>query len=289
VSKLAVALALVLATSADAAAPCLCGRIVFSAGSLEPGRANVYVYEFGKNKVTRLTHDRGIHFDPALSPDGRRVAFRSRIGSEDYEVRVVNVDGSGLRNLTRNAAMDYAPAWSPDGKRIAFASERGFRLPHIWVMNADGSSPRVLTRAFTGEYPAWSPDGKRIVFASNITVTDTGFELVVVDAVGRNPRRLTRNDVYDMGPDWSPNGRWIAFYSGRDTATGGHDVYVMRPDGTGVRRLTRGAGELPSWSPDGRYLVYAAPSGLVVIRADGTEVARLRTGTSGPNFADWAP
>jgi Tol biopolymer transport system component len=61
----------------------------------------------------------------------------------------------------------------------------------------------------------------------------------------------------------------------------------MRTDGRGVRRLTRGAGELPSWSPDGRYLVYAAPSGLVVIRPDGSQLKRLRTGTNGPNFADW--
>jgi Tol biopolymer transport system component len=287
VGKLVVALALVLVTGADAAAPRLTGRIVFSAGPLEPGRSNVYLYDFGTSNVTRLTHDRGIHFDPALSPDGRRVAFRSRIGGEDYEVRVVNVDGSGLRNLTRNAAMDYAPAWSPDGKRIAFASERGFRLPHVWVMNADGSNPHVLTRAFTGEYPAWSPDGKRIVFASNITVTATCFELVVVNADGTNPRRLTRNNVYDMGPDWSPDGRRIAFYSGRDTPSGGHDVYVMRPDGNGVRRLTRGAGELPSWSPDGRHLVYAAPTGLVIIRPDGTAVIALQTGTTGSNFADW--
>jgi TolB protein len=286
-AKLLFALAVVFATSAGAAPPQLSGRIVFSAGPLEPGRSNVYVYDLVTNNVTQLTHDRGIHFDPTVSPDGKHVAFRSRIGSDDYEIRVVSIRGTGLRNLTSNPAMDYAPAWSPDGRRIAFASERGFRLPHVWVMNADGSNPHVLTRAFTGEYPAWSPDGRRIVFASNISVTNTGFELVVVNADGTNAHRLTHNDVYDMGPDWSPDGKTIAFYSGRDTVGGGHYVYVMRRDGSGVRRLTRGPGELPSWSPDGRYLVYAAPSGLAVIRADGSEVKRLRMRTVEPNFADW--
>lgn len=279
--------ALALAAGVPAASTKLHGHIAFAAGPLEPGRANIYVYDLATRKVTRLTHDRGIHFDPTLSPDGRRVAFRSRIGREDYEVRVMNVAGNRMRNLTHNPAMDYAPAWSPDGRKIAFASERRFGLPHVWVMTADGTQAHVLTRTYTGEYPAWSPDGKQIVFASNITLTNTGFELVVVNADGTNPRRLTNNDVYDMGPAWSPDGKWIVFYSGVDLPNGGHDVYVMRPDGSDLRRLTRGGGELPTWSPDGRYIVYGAPSGLVVIRPDGTEVARLNTGTSGANFAWW--
>ena len=170
--------ALALAAGAAGASTKLHGRIAFAAGPLEPGRSNIYVFDLATQRVTRVTRDRGVHFDPTLSPDGRRIAFRSRIGAEDYEVRVVNTDGTGMRNLTRNPAMDYAPAWSPDGAKIAFASERRFRLPHVWIMNADGSHAHVLTRAYSGEYPSWSPDGKRIVFASNIPVTDTGFELV---------------------------------------------------------------------------------------------------------------
>src|SRR6266545_3953589 len=159
------------------------GRIAFSAGPLEPGRSNVYVYDLGTKKLTRLTHDRGVHFDPTLSPDGRRIAFRSRIGDQNYEVRVVNTDGTGMRDLTNNPAMDYAPAWSPDGRQIAFASERRFPLPHVWVMNADGSHAHVLTRAFTGEYPAWSPDGKRLAYAAP-------GGLAVVHPDGTSKRRL---------------------------------------------------------------------------------------------------
>ncbi len=276
--------ALALAAGASGASGKLDGRIAFAAGPLAPGRANIYVYDLATQKTTRLTHDRGIHFDPSLSPDGRRIAFRSRIGNEDYEVRVMNVDGSRMRNLTRNPAMDYAPAWSPDGRRIAFASERRFRLPHVWVMNADGSHVHVLTRVYSGEYPAWSPDGKKIAFATNQPVRQDGFDLVVVNADGTNPQRITRNDVEDMGPAWSPDGRWIAFQSG---AGGAHDVYLIRPDGSDRRRLTRGGGELPAWSPDRQFLVYAAPGGLVVIRPDGTEVMRLETGASGANFPSW--
>ena len=261
------------------------GRIAFSAGPLEPGRSNIYVYDLGTGRTAQVTRGRGIEFDPALSPDGKRVAWRS-IRNANEEVRVARLDGTNVRNLTHHPALDYAPAWSPDGRKLAFASTRGnsLGLPHVWVMNADGTNAHALSRALGGEYPAWSPNGKRIVFATNPAVRQDGFDLAVADADGANAHRITRNDVYEMGPAWSPDGRWIAFYAGNG---GHHDLYLMRPDGSRRRLLARG-GEMPSWSPDGRYIAYAAPLGLVVIRPDGQEVARLATGVSGVNFTSWS-
>lgn len=262
------------------------GRIAFSAGQLEPGKSNVYVYDLGTRKATRLTHDRGVHFDPSISPDGRSVVFRS-IRGDNEEVRLAPASGGPLRNLTRNAAIDYSPAWSPDGRRIAFASTRGSAngMPYIWVMNADGSHARRLTGRFTGEYPAWSPDGRRIVFATNQPVRQDGFDIVVANADGTNAHRITRNDVYEMGPAWSPDGKWIAYYAGNG---GDHDLYLMRPDGTGKRRLTRAGGEMPTWSPDGRWLLYMAPVGLTLIHPDGSGARRLNVGVREPGFPSWA-
>ena len=123
------------------------------------------------------------------------------------------------------------------------------------------------------------------MFANNQPVRQDGFDLAVVDADGRNPHRITRNDLYEMGASWSPGGSRLAFHAG---GGGVHDVYLVRPDGSERRRLTHDGGEMPAWSPDGRYLAYAAPAGLVVIRPDGREVARLRTGVGGANFASWS-
>jgi Tol biopolymer transport system component len=66
------------------------------------------------------------------------------------------------------------------------------------------------------------------------------------------------------------------------------DVYVMRADGSSVRRLTRGGGELPTWSPDGRFIAYAGGGGLNVIRPDASLVAHVDTaGVLEPNFVSW--
>ena len=92
--------------------------------------------------------------DPAWLPDGTKIAFEKGDGNQ-YEVYVVNADGSGLTNLTNtNSASDLEPSWSPDGQKIAFSSTRA-GTNDIFMMNADGSGPTNLTNsANAGEVEA---------------------------------------------------------------------------------------------------------------------------------------
>ena len=89
---------------------------------------------------------------PALSPDGRQVVFMSR-RAENWDIYVVNVDGSGLQRLTDDDSDDGLPTWSPDGNAIAFVSNRGGTWA-IWVMTPDGAgkSQRITMEG--------SPDGQ---------------------------------------------------------------------------------------------------------------------------------
>ncbi len=103
-----------------------------------------------------LTNDTFPDYDPAMSPDGRFVAFTSKRDG-NKELYVANVEDGELKRLTHNHAEDKEPTWSPDAKKIAFVSDRdGYN--HIWIMNADGTGQHQLT---SGEYhcsnPCWSP------------------------------------------------------------------------------------------------------------------------------------
>jgi len=229
----------------------------------------------------------------AWSPDGRRIAFVSNRGSWrcgfrpsrnnkcDFEIYVMNADGSRQRKLTQRAGRwDIDPVWSPDGRTIAFVSmPNAIGLLHpdgpheIYVMNSDGSGQRMVAH---GTGPAWSPDGTKIAFRS--TRSGSG-EVYVVNADGSGLQRLTHNPGSDGNPVWSRNGRKI-FFEGRG------DIHVMNVDGSGQRNLTPNAAPprdasdySPAVSPDGRRIVFVSErtgsAQIYVMNADGSGLKRL--------------
>ena len=219
---------------------------------------------------------------PVWSPGGRKIVFPSR-RSGNWEIYVVNADGSGQRNLTGNPGRDSLPVWSPDGRKIAFVGHRE-ETDGIYVMNTDGSEHRRLAPAGGRKASlAWSPDGRKIAFLSDSACGgDFCFDLFVVNADGSGERRLTQvGPASDLA--WSPDGRKIAF--ARGYSDGNSDVYIMNADGSGLRRLTRNPANdhSPDWSPDGRKIVFIsnrdAPDERVgevyVMNADGSGQQRL--------------
>ena len=81
------------------------------------------------SRVRNLTNNAVAAAYPVWSPDGRSIAFSSRLDGDsdrerDWELYVMNADGSEIRRLTDNLSDEWAPAWSPDGRRIAFVSDR---------------------------------------------------------------------------------------------------------------------------------------------------------------------
>jgi Tol biopolymer transport system component len=90
------------------------------------------------SSVTNVDQDTA----PILSPDGQKIAFMSR-REENWDIYVVNIDGSDLQRLTEDPAQDGLPAWSPDGNAVAFVSDRG-GIWAIWVMTPDGKGQSQL-------------------------------------------------------------------------------------------------------------------------------------------------
>jgi len=102
------------------------------------------------------------------SPDGRQIVFASDIDG-DYEIYVMDVDGTNWQQLTHNSVSDQGPSWSPDRKWIAFHSERD-GLSELYRMRPDGSDVvRLTVNNVEVKYPKWSPDSGQLVYQSGTT------------------------------------------------------------------------------------------------------------------------
>ncbi len=217
------------------------------------------------------------------------IAFHS-VRDGDYEIYVMNADGSGQTNLTSNGAQDIYPAWSSDGTKIAFTSSRDGN-GEIYVMNADGTGQTRLTNnGVIDYYPTWSPDGTKIAFATDRT--GFNYEIYVMNADGSAQTNLSNSPYYEDYPAWSPDGTKIAFISNR---TGGFQVYVMNADGSGQTNVTNSGldDRLPAWSPDGLKIAFVRfvsfQFEIFVMNADGSGQTNLSNHAASDYWPEWSP
>lgn len=276
------------------AATRLRNRIVFVNGG-SPVVSTIWAVAPDGSGLSRLTSTTAYSIQPAVSPDGTRVAHaRGPEGGRPTEIWIVALDGSSPARVTDDPARDLAPTWSPDGSRIAFMSDRSGSF-EIWSVKADGSDLRRITSAsLEASNPDWSPDGQRLAFWDD-RVTDTGY-IWLVEADGSELTGPVGNadGSRDPYPTWSPSGDRLAFTSDR---SGDRDIWTMNPDGSEPRQLTRdpGWGLTPSWGPAGERVVYAnfrrGVSELRIVDVASGESATVpiaRVG-DGPYYPDWSP
>ena len=245
------------------------------------GRQELYRMNPDGSNQQRLTNDDVRENAPAVSPDGRRIAFNEELAG-GVDIVVMNLDGSGrtrLTNLTAAHLGALRPTWSPDGKKVAFQS---YVRPDIYVINVDGTGLVNLTNHPAADIaPSWSPDGRRIAFVST---RDGSPDVYIMNADGTSPTRLTVRVTSESGaggwlsPVWSPNGRQLAFAANRD---GTRAIHVINADGSGLVRLTTGTAEEghPTWSPDGKQIAFhrraLGHTQIFIMNADGSDQRRV--------------
>lgn len=234
------------------------GKLILSAAN--GGAWNVYAADPNGNSLARVAANLNSVRDPALSPDGKTLAFRSKRDGI-WEIYTMPTRGSTLTKITRGLSYySGAPVWSPDGRRVAFEAMTGGNL-NIWTINSDGTQALDLTDGSKShDYaPAWSPDGNWIAFTSWRTGTQ---QIFITDATcGVNNCKktfnLSQNKFDDSEPAFSPDGKKLAFVSDRD---GQRAIYVADFSITGLknaRRLTySGWDDQPAWSPDGNFIAF---------------------------------
>jgi serine/threonine protein kinase/Tol biopolymer transport system component len=225
---------------------------------------------------------------------GARLAFASNRDG-DYEIYLLDIDGSNLTQLTSNVANDFDPAWSPDGTQIVYASQTDGDA-EIKIMNADGSGIRQLTdNSVSDADPDWSPDGQWIAFSSN---RDGDFEIYVMSVDGERVSQLTFNDHDDLTPRWSPDGLRIGYHSRSPDDYESNDIYIIDVDGGAPYRLTENsvADQWITWAPDGLRVAYTSEDELgegrraiFVMDLLSNQPYRLTSGAVHDDDAAWEP
>jgi TolB protein len=224
---------------------------------------------------------------PSWSPDGTKVAYVS------FENKKPVVYVQDLVSRQRTVIANYkgsnsAPAWSPDGSRLAVALSRD-GLTQVYVVNANGGGLRRLTQTNgIDTEPQFSADGQSIYFTSD---RSGGPQIYKMSVNGGEAQRVTFNGSYNISPRISPDGKTLAYISRRE---GLFQLYALDLTNGQEQRLSDTAkDESPSFSPNGRYIMYATESGrrgsLAVVSVDGRVRHRLTIQGGDIREPTWGP
>jgi serine/threonine-protein kinase len=218
----------------------------------------------------------GVQDQPALSPDGRSVAF---IANRDghYNVYVGLIRGGELVQITHDSSMKSRPNWSPDGSTLAYAQLNDLGTMDIWETAALGGSPRRVI--LNANDPAWTPDGRSLVYQNlaDNTVWTSGIS-------GENPHLLVRPDagVAATEPRVSPDGRMVALAL---SVGGPYGELGVADISTGKLHVLTNDNALalsPAWSADSRFMYFSSSRGGTLniwkIGADGSGLRQITAG-----------
>ena len=243
------------------------------------GRAKeLYMTDLSGRQITALTRDRSLSLGPSWDPSANVLAYCSYRHGGPYPYLVDVRTGEQTR---LSSTVGYSGGrWSPDGLTIAVSLEQDGNSD-LFLLTPEGRVVRRLTEdPGIDVSPTWSPDGRRLAFCSG---RRGGPQIYVMDVGSGNIRRLTFRGDYNTSPAWSPKGDLIAY----TTRSGGFRVMVMSASGGEPRELA--TGEDPSWSPDGRYVVFSQRGRLMVARKDGNSVKELTRGGGDDTSPTWSP
>lgn len=248
------------------------------------GPKEIYIMDYDGYGEQRITNDGGLALNPAFSPQGNQIAYvsyRVHDGIPNVDIAMLNQGGGVPPAIARSQGQDTAPAWAPDGSRIAFASTRdGISLANseIYTMKPDGSDwQRITNNSEIDTSPTFSPNGREIAF---ISARAGAQHLYKMSIDGTNLTRLPVDGTQIDSPSWNPNPQ-ISDLIAYAASEGGNRFQIFVYSLTTRRSVmvTRGYGraDSPSWSPDGRQIVFeAAQAGQTHIFAVGLDGSRLR-------------
>jgi len=248
------------------------------------GKWGIYLQRVGGKNATNLTQgSMADDTQPAFSPDGERIAFRSE--REGGGIYVMGATGESARRMSD---FGYNPAWSPDGEKIVVATEvinRPLTRPtksQIWTLAIATGEKRMIT-AGDALQPAWSPHGYRIAYWTRPDISGQGEDIWTIPAEGGEARKVTSGAGTNWNPVWSPDGRYLYFCSNRGGSMNIWRVALDEKSGAvrGMPEAVTAIGASTeaqhlSFSRDGRHLAYVALQETRNLKKIGFDPSRAR-------------
>jgi eukaryotic-like serine/threonine-protein kinase len=221
----------------------------------------------------------GIDFqDPALSPDGSRIAYDAATATATRELWLFDVARGIQSKFTFLPEGARAPVWSPDGRSIAFSSVRQNGI-YLKDVTGGGDPQRIFEGGHSALMNGWSPDGRFLVY----TAVAHGYDIMALPLdPSRGPGKpiaISATEASEMHGQVSPDSRWIAYDSNE---SGKYEIYVrpFPPDGDrpGKWQVSGEGGAQPRWRGDGKELFYIAPDhGLMAVDVQTQPAFQTRT------------
>ncbi len=259
------------------------------------GSGDIYLQRIdGRNAINLTKESKSDNWEPAFSPDGSQIVFRSqRSGGGLF---IMGATGEAVRRISD---FGYNPSWSPDGSHIVCATETTEFNPRgrstnseLWIIDVKSGEKRLLTRENRPTQPSWSPHGNRIAYwIADSKTSQRDIYTIDPDTANAKPVALTRDAALDWNPIWAPDGRTIYFASDRGGTMGLWRIGIDEKSGTPrgepqpINLPARYAAHF-TIDRSGRQLLFASHErydGIRRARRDGSELSTI-VGGSMPIF-----
>jgi TolB protein len=253
-------------------------RIAFVSNRAGGRAKEIYITDLTGSAVTQMTKDRTLNLVPSWNPAANTITYCSYKQGGPFPFRLDLRTGEQSRLYP---VVGYnGGRWSPDGTMIAVSLEQDGNSD-LFLLTAEGRLLKRLTEyGSINVSPTWSPDGGEIAFCSS---RGGGPQVYVMNVESGRVRRLTFRGDYNTSPAWSPKGDLIAYTS----RAGGFRIMTVAARGGDPHEVA--VGEDPSWSPDGRYVVFSYRGRLRIASKDGRSVKQLTGGGGDDTSPAWSP